>query len=123
MYVISKSIQVYEKQFPFAKKIPHCSQFESCEENGIMHESMFYLLFISAGEKCTQESVSQFLQEVMRMKGFMHRNVLTMTGLVMKKNVPYVVLPFMENGDLKSYLGKSEKVCTWLKFYFPIVDH
>ncbi len=58
----------------------------------------------------SQDNVSSFLQEVFRMKGFSHENVLTMTGLVLKKNVPFVVLPFMANGDLKSYLQSTDRV-------------
>ena len=44
------------------------------------------------------------------MRGFKHRNVLTMLAITFKKNRPYVILPFMENGDLKTYLGKDDRV-------------
>ena len=44
------------------------------------------------------------------MKGFKHKNVLCMLAITFKKDLPCVILPFMENGDLKTFLGKEDRV-------------
>ena len=62
------------------------------------------------GDDCTPNDLSQFMEEVLRMRGFQHKNVLTMLGLVEKDKKPMVVLPFMQNGDLKSYLANQDVV-------------
>ena len=64
-----------------------------------------------AGDNCTKTDVESFLEEVMRMKGFQHRNVMTTIGLVLRDNRPFVVLPFMDKGDLKTYISDQTKVC------------
>ncbi len=52
------------------------------------------------------------------MKDFSHPNVLGLQGVVFDTpdGTPYLVLPFMENGNLKSYLkskrGKNSDVNT-----------
>ena len=45
------------------------------------------------------------------MKDFLHDNVLEMVGMCLDapEGVPYLVLPFMENGSLKEFL-KSKRV-------------
>ncbi len=65
---------------------------------------------VLAGAEATADDISAFMDEVMRMKGFTHRNVLTIIGLVFNENQPYVVLPYMENGDLKSFLSDPDRV-------------
>ena len=50
------------------------------------------------------------MDEVFRMRGFAHKNVLCMLGLVMKSGKPYVILPYMENGDLKTYVSDPSRV-------------
>ena len=47
----------------------------------------------------------------MLMKGFQHRNVMTMSGLVLRDNRPFVILPFMKNGDLRTFVSDHKKVC------------
>ena len=46
----------------------------------------------------------------MLMKGFQHRNVMTMSGLVLRDNRPFVILPFMKNGDLRTFVSDHKKV-------------
>ncbi|XP_059172445.1 ephrin type-B receptor 1-B-like [Physella acuta] len=62
------------------------------------------------------ESVSQsidlkgFVQEAVMMREFQHPNVLGLVGLSEKEpGVPFVVLPFMENGDLLTYVRDPDK--------------
>ena len=45
-----------------------------------------------------------FLEEALIMKDFSHANVLRLHGVVIKFEKPYVVLPYMANGDLREYI-------------------
>ena len=52
--------------------------------------------------------VKSLLEEFIKMSSFDHPNVLTVTGVCLDGGpVPYVVMPFMFNGDLLSYLKKE----------------
>ena len=62
------------------------------------------------GEDCDEKEVSDFLEEVLRMRGFHHRHVLSMLGLVLRDHRPYAVLPYMENGDLRTFLKDTDRV-------------
>ena len=54
--------------------------------------------------------VSELLEEATVMTNFSHQNVLPLIGIVIQDFDVFVVLPFMENGSLKDYLGKTENV-------------
>ena len=57
-------------------------------------------------------NVVKFLKEGLIMKNFDHPNVLGLLGLTFDpEGQPLIVLPFMANGDLKSYLVKQRQVC------------
>ena len=63
--------------------------------------------------------MTQFLEEALRMRSFSHEHVLTMMGIVDLDGRPYVVLPYMANGDLKTYLSDDKRVrdnlgLTWI---------
>ncbi len=51
------------------------------------------------------------------MQHFTHPHVVPLLGLAVKDNIPYVVVPFMENGDLRCYVKKETNVRE-CKFYF-----
>ena len=57
------------------------------------------------------------------MSGLHHQNVLSLIGLCMdsdvKSNSPLIVLPFMNKGDLLSYL-RNEKNVSLLCFLVPL---
>ena len=57
------------------------------------------------------------------MKDFAHPNVLSVLGVGFNPDsgLPFVVLPFMENGDLKTYL-KSKRQKTTTVDYLPEVS-
>jgi len=42
------------------------------------------------------------------MKDFNHINVLTLIGISFENSQPIIILPFMENGDLESYLRNNK---------------
>ena len=44
------------------------------------------------------------------MKDFKHPNVLPLLGVVIKENIPLVILPFMDNGDLKTFVSNDKNV-------------
>ena len=51
-----------------------------------------------------------FVQEALIMKDFRHAHVLGLLGLSeARPGVPYVILPFVENGDLHTYV-KDPKI-------------
>ena len=55
------------------------------------------------------ESVEELLQECAKMYGFEHPNVLKLCGVCLDGGpAPYVIMPFMANGSLLSYL-KDER--------------
>ncbi len=52
--------------------------------------------------------VKSLIQECVRMSSFDHPNILAVTGVCLDGgSLPYVVMPFMFNGDLLSYLKKE----------------
>jgi len=57
------------------------------------------------------EGLKSILNESVLMKNFDHPNVLTICGVCLKSEhesgLPCIVLPFMANGDLKSYLKNN----------------
>jgi proto-oncogene tyrosine-protein kinase Met len=53
----------------------------------------------------------QFLKEAYVMKNFSHENVMQLIGICLEaEETPLVVLPFMEHGDLLSYLHEDKHV-------------
>ncbi len=57
------------------------------------------------------EIVEKFLQEALMMKDFSHPHVLTLIGIALDDDgSPMAVLPFMANGDLRSYIINPELV-------------
>ncbi|XP_062614200.1 hepatocyte growth factor receptor-like, partial [Saccostrea cucullata] len=57
--------------------------------------------------------VNAFLNEALNMKDFDHPNVLTLIGITMDKGeFPMVILPFMHNGALLTYIRDEENMPT-----------
>ena len=77
------------------------------------------------------ECLKSFLNECVLMKRLDHPNILPIIGVCLESNhvsgLPFMVLPFMVNGDLKSYLKNKRsgarcvdqypEVCTRLIIY------
>lgn len=58
-----------------------------------------------------QLDVDSFIEEALRMKDFHHPNVLTLTGICFgMDDMPLVILPFMQHGDLLSYIRNEKNV-------------
>lgn len=57
--------------------------------------------------------VTAFLNEALIMKDFNHPNVLTLIGITLDKGeFPMVILPFMQNGSLLSYIRNENNMPT-----------
>ncbi len=56
------------------------------------------------------KKVEEFLSEATIMQDFQHENVLTLLAVAIKDNLPFVILPFMANGDLRTYVSNTHKV-------------
>ena len=54
--------------------------------------------------------VIQFLEEATIMDEFKHENILSLMGVVLENNKAYVILPYMENGDLKTFITNESNV-------------
>ena len=65
-------------------------------------------------------SIEEFLKEAIVMKNFKHPNVLPLLGVVIKENIPYVILPFMDNGDLKTFVSNEKNVSEHKLISLPI---
>ncbi len=63
-----------------------------------------------------RDDVERFLREGVMMRGMNHRNVLPLIGICVDSQVeegtssPLIVLPFMEKGDLRTYLRDEQVV-------------
>ena len=59
----------------------------------------------------TVKNIKFILRESILMKDFDHPNVLNVLGVGFNTDdgLPFVILPFMENGDLKTYLKKKRQ--------------
>lgn len=52
--------------------------------------------------------ITSLVEESLKMKSFQHKNVLNLIGVCIDAGpVPYLVMPYMLNGNLLSYLRKE----------------
>ena len=59
------------------------------------------------------EAVQELLSECIKMKNLNHLHVMTLKGVCLDGGpVPYIVLPYMANGSLLSYLKKERSNLT-----------
>ena len=66
----------------------------------------------------SNQVVQEFLQEAAMMKQFHHPNVMSVFGVSMDENKPCIILPLMENRDLKQYLTHNKLVSRFLFLCF-----
>ena len=58
----------------------------------------------------------KFLEEALRMREFDHPNIVRLIGIALdKEDMPLVVLPFMQHGDLLTYIRDESNVCIEIK--------
>ena len=60
--------------------------------------------------------VREMLKECSKMCSFDHPNVLTLIGVCLDGGpVPYIIMPFMANGSLLTYIRKNRKTLVFPK--------
>ena len=72
----------------------------------------------------TPENINDFVKESILMLGFDHPNVLKLLGVCFdtEDNLPLIVLPYMANGDLRSFLMSKRDPSVSISFaVFPEV--
>ena len=56
-----------------------------------------------------EDAVQELLSECVKMKSFNHPHVMSLKGVCLDGGpVPYIILPYMANGSLLSYLQKKQ---------------
>ena len=57
-----------------------------------------------------ESNIDDLRKECLKMSEFNHPNVLTLIGVCLDGGpAPYIIMPFMENGSLLSYLKKERE--------------
>ena len=58
-----------------------------------------------------KNSAAALLEEALRMKNLDHPNVLKLIGICVdnSSSAPYIVIPYMANGSLRTYLIRERK--------------
>lgn len=54
--------------------------------------------------------MEEFLQESLKLQGLEHPNLLTVLGIVVDQNRPFMVLPLMDYGDMRKFLSSPDQV-------------
>ena len=58
--------------------------------------------------------IEKFLREAIIMKDLKHKHVLGLEGVAISSQTVYVIMPYMENGDLRTFLTDPTKVYCFL---------
>ena len=69
-----------------------------------------FSLCVKIPGRVTPQETDEFLCEATRMKMFDHPNVLSLLGIAIYEDKPCVLLPFMSNGDLRTYMRNNQEV-------------
>jgi serine/threonine protein kinase len=60
----------------------------------------------------SEEEKKDFLEEGLRMKDLDHTNVLSLVGFSFNGDKPLIVTPYMENGDMLTYIKNKRDTIT-----------
>lgn len=68
--------------------------------------------------------LKSFLEESSIMCTFSHPNILGMVGICLdeESQSPFLILPFMKNGDLKTHLRKKRSINNLVDMTYPEVS-
>ena len=73
----------------------------------------FKLQCNASTEVSSHEEIEEFVTKSALILNFDHPNVLGLLGICFAQDiVPLIVLPYMENGDLQSFLRSTDKTST-----------
>ena len=68
---------------------------------------------VSSAAAFSMKDISDLVEESLKMKSFQHKNVLSLIGVCIDAGAaPYLVMPYMLNGSLLSYLKKERPKLT-----------
>jgi serine/threonine protein kinase len=80
----------------------------------IRHIKKEKINFVPSDKADENDMVELFLREALMMRGFDHPHVLSLIGITMDTDrSPLVVLPYMENGDLRTYISSPDMVSVY----------
>ena len=79
--------------------------FSPLSEHALLDFSCF-----TTEQKYELADIEEFLNEGLMMRHYKHPNVLRLLGVCFLGNRPMIVLPFMEHGDLKTFIRDGFKV-------------
>ena len=75
-------------------------------------------------DKFSTKDISDLIEESLKMKSFHHPNVLHLIGVCIDAGAaPYLVMPYMLNGSLLSYLRKERSKLTVTESRFTEFEH
>ena len=106
---------------------PHISELIVEQKNPLLllsEVSMLTLSLFITIDISEPDSIDNFVKESILMLGFAHPNVLKLLGVCFDTtdHLPLIVLPFMANGDLRSYLmSKRDPSVSTRITHFPEV--
>ena len=72
----------------------------------VLRHDLCYKLAVSFLGFLDPNDIADFLKECLKMKAFVHPHVMGILGICLAGQVPYIVMPFMANGNLHTYLRK-----------------
>ena len=61
-------------------------------------------IFVYTAPEWSSEDMKSFLLECSKISQLHHPNVLGLVGICFEDNTPFMLLPYMANGDLKQFL-------------------
>ena len=67
--------------------------------------------------KLNNQTIENFLQEIIMMRQFSHPNVMSLMEISVQNSKPCALLPLMSHGDIESFLQRNGKVSKFLLNY------
>ena len=88
-----------------------CSQVNARKSNGVYMYTTLFSLHIAHKDLSSKQELQSFLNESILMKEFDHPNIVGLLGVCFDTpdGYPYLILPFMINGNIRDYL-KDKRV-------------
>eukprot|EP00117_Sycon_ciliatum_P044600 scpid29783/ scgid2383/ Tyrosine-protein kinase Mer; Proto-oncogene c-Mer; Receptor tyrosine kinase MerTK len=71
---------------------------------GYLHGERVAVKTLKCGSDISSKQLYRFLEEAHVMAQFQHPNILNLVGICLESAAPQIVVPYMQNGDLHSYL-------------------
>ena len=95
---------VYKARLQLSKAVVAVKTFKGMSCRAAIH--LCPPLFVPAGD-VDQVEVDKFLEESLKMSRFSHAHVMSLTGVCLEAG--YIIMPYMANGSLLTYLRRERK--------------